>query len=84
MTSAVGTILEYPHRLNLFEKVLKKEEFENLLQRIPEPKRLVFFPEAEHEDLLHHDPRRFIRTVNGFLKDFSPSWEAGRKIDPVS
>jgi uncharacterized protein len=55
------------------EKVLKTEEVEKLFRSIPEPKRLVFFPGAEHEDLLLHDPRRFIRTVDGFLKEFSPS-----------
>lgn len=66
------------------EKVLKKEEVEKLFQSIPDPKRLVFFPGAEHEDLLLQDPRRFIRTVNGFLEKFSPSWKAGRKIDPTS
>jgi len=66
------------------EKVLKTEEVEKLFQSIPEPKRLVFFPGAEHEDLLVHDPRRFIKTVDGFLKEFSPSQNAGRKVRPVS
>jgi pimeloyl-ACP methyl ester carboxylesterase len=55
------------------EKVLKVENVERLFDNIPEPKRLVFFPGAGHEDLLTHDPRRFIRTVDAFLKEFSPS-----------
>lgn len=55
------------------ERVLKVKEVEKLFNNIPEPKRLVFFPGAEHEDLLVRDPRRFIRTVDAFLKEFSPS-----------
>ncbi len=55
------------------EKVLKVEEVEKLFRNIPEPKRLVFFPGAEHEDLLAHDPRRFISVVDAFLDEFSRS-----------
>jgi uncharacterized protein len=53
------------------EMVLKTTEVEELFRAIPEPKRLEFFPGAVHEDLLVHDPRRFIKTVNAFLRDFS-------------
>lgn len=53
------------------EKVLKTTEVEYLYGCIPEPKRLVFFPGAGHEDLLIHDPRRFIKSVGNFLRDFS-------------
>jgi len=38
---------------------------------MPEPKRLVLFPDAGHEDLLIHDPRRFVRAVSSFLREFS-------------
>jgi hypothetical protein len=54
------------------EIVLKAEEVESLFQNIPEPKRLVFFPGASHEDLLVHDPHRFIKTVDEFLREYSP------------
>jgi uncharacterized protein len=53
------------------EMVLKTEEVESLFQNIPEPKRLVFFPGAKHEDLLVHDPHRFIKTVDEFLREYS-------------
>ena len=53
------------------EIILKISEVEELFRAIPEPKRLEFFPGAEHEDLLAHDPRRFIKTVDRFLRDFS-------------
>ena len=66
------------------EKVLKTEEVEKLFQSIPEPKRLVFFPGAEHEDLLLQDPRRYIKTVDGFLREFSPSQADARKTTPTS
>jgi len=62
------------------EKVLKTEEVERLYQGIPEPKRLVFFPGAGHEDLLVHDPRRYIRTVNSFLNEYSSSPDTDLKI----
>jgi len=39
---------------------------------IPEPKRLMLFPGAAHEDLLAFDPRRFAKAVGGFLRDFAP------------
>jgi pimeloyl-ACP methyl ester carboxylesterase len=61
------------------EKVLKMEEVERLYRGIPEPKRLVLFPGAEHEDLLVHDPRRYIRAVDSFLDEFSRSPET-RKL----
>ncbi|MEJ2109894.1 MAG: alpha/beta fold hydrolase [Acidobacteriota bacterium] len=53
------------------EKVLKVEEVEQLFLNIPDPKRLVFFPGAGHEDLLANNPRKFIKEVNAFLKEFS-------------
>lgn len=56
-----------------FEKVLKPAEVRHLYQSIPEPKRLVFFPGAAHEDLLLYDPRRYIKAVAGFLHEFSPA-----------
>lgn len=62
------------------ERVLKVEEVEALYRNIPGPKRLVIFPGAAHEDLLLHDPRRYIKTVNAFLKEFSPSQVNDRKI----
>jgi pimeloyl-ACP methyl ester carboxylesterase len=53
------------------EDVLKIEEVERLYRAIPNPKRLEYFPGAGHVDLLLHDPRRYIKTVNGFLREFS-------------
>ena len=53
------------------EKVLKTEEVESLYMCIPEPKRLVFFPGAGHQDLLVFDPRRYIKAVAGFLRDYA-------------
>jgi uncharacterized protein len=53
------------------EKVLKSAEVERLYQAIPEPKRLVFFPGAAHEDLLVFDPRRYIGAATDFLNEFS-------------
>jgi len=58
------------------EKVLKTADVEYIYGCIPEPKRLVFFPGAAHEDLLIHDPRRFVKAVGGFLRDFSPMQSA--------
>jgi pimeloyl-ACP methyl ester carboxylesterase len=58
------------------EKILKAAEVEHLYQNIPGPKRLVFFPGAAHEDLLVYDPRRYIRAVTGFLREFSPPQSA--------
>jgi pimeloyl-ACP methyl ester carboxylesterase len=55
------------------EKVLKVDEVKQLYQNIPGPKRLVFFRGAAHGDLLLQDPRRYIKEVNAFLKEFSPS-----------
>lgn len=53
------------------EKVLKIPEVEALYECMPDPKRLVLFPGAGHEDLLVRDPRRFIRAVHDFLLRFS-------------
>ncbi len=53
------------------ERVLKTVEIEYLYGCIPEPKRLVLFPGAAHEDLLAFDLRRYARAVGGFLRDFS-------------
>jgi hypothetical protein len=54
------------------EEVLKVVEIEYLYGCVPEPKRLVLFPGASHEDLLMHDPRRFTRAVGAFLREFAP------------
>jgi alpha-beta hydrolase superfamily lysophospholipase len=54
------------------EKVLKTAEVELMYDCIPEPKRLIFFPGAGHEDFLVRDPRRYIRGVDHFLKRFAP------------
>jgi alpha-beta hydrolase superfamily lysophospholipase len=54
------------------EQVLKIEDVEYLYKCIPEPKRLVFFPGAGHEDLLIRDPRRYVKAVASFLRDFAP------------
>jgi uncharacterized protein len=54
------------------EKVLKIAEVEYVYGRIPEPKRMVYFPGAGHEDFLLREPRRFIKAVGDFLKEFSP------------
>ena len=62
------------------EEVLRIEEVERLYMGIPEPKRLVFFPGAAHEDLLVYDPRRYIKAVTGFLSEFSPSLFANAQI----
>jgi alpha-beta hydrolase superfamily lysophospholipase len=62
------------------EKVLRTEEVENLYLSIPEPKRLVFFPGAAHEDLLVYDPRRYINAVTGFLSKFSPTPSSDAQI----
>jgi uncharacterized protein len=61
------------------EQVLKAEEVERLYLSITEPKRLVFFPGAAHEDLLVHDPRRYIKAVTDFLSEFSPPQSASQK-----
>jgi uncharacterized protein len=58
------------------EEVLKAGDVEQLYLSIPEPKRLVFFPGAAHEDLLTYDPRRYIQSVTGFLSEFAP------RLDP--
>ncbi len=54
------------------EKVLQLVEIEYLYGCIPEPKRMVLFPGAGHEDLLSFDPRRYARAVGDFLKEFAP------------
>lgn len=53
------------------EKVLKTAEVELMYSSIPEPKRLILFPGAGHEDLLVRDPRRFIKGVGRFLRRFA-------------
>ncbi len=53
------------------ERVLKIAEIDYLYGSIPEPKRLAIFPGGGHEDLLTHDPKRFIRVVESFLRDFA-------------
>jgi pimeloyl-ACP methyl ester carboxylesterase len=63
------------------EKVLNAEEVERLFLRIPEPKRLVFFPGAVHEDLLLYDPRRFAGAVADFLREFVPPLSAGHELE---
>jgi uncharacterized protein len=62
------------------EKVLKAEDVERLYQGIPEPKRLVFFPGAAHEDLLAYDPRRYIKAVTDFLRVFSQHQALNREM----
>src|SRR5688500_13641634 len=52
------------------EMVLKMVEIEYMYGCIPEPKRLVVFPGAGHQDLLAFDPRRYSRAVTQFLRDF--------------
>jgi uncharacterized protein len=54
------------------ERVLKLVEIEYLYSCIPEPKRLVIFPGAGHEDLFSYDPRRYTRAVEEFLVEFGP------------
>jgi hypothetical protein len=56
---------------------------ERLYLNIPEPKRLVFFPGAAHEDLLVYDPRRYIKAVTGFLSEFSLPQSTSQKISTV-
>jgi pimeloyl-ACP methyl ester carboxylesterase len=65
------------------EKVLKTSEVEYLYGCMPEPKRLMFFPGAGHEDLLIYDPRRFITAVGNFLRDFSPRSKQNAPTPPV-
>jgi pimeloyl-ACP methyl ester carboxylesterase len=66
------------------EKVLKTEEVERLYRCIPEPKRLVFFPGAGHEDLLIHDPRRYIRAVTSFLRGCAQRQAAPGEAPPAA
>jgi pimeloyl-ACP methyl ester carboxylesterase len=54
------------------EKVLKTAEVQLMYDSIPEPKRLILFPGAGHEDFLVRDPRRYIRGVTLFLRRFAP------------
>jgi pimeloyl-ACP methyl ester carboxylesterase len=54
------------------EKVLKTAEVELMYRSIPEPKHLIFFPGAGHEDFLVRDPRRYIKGVSRFLRRFAP------------
>jgi alpha-beta hydrolase superfamily lysophospholipase len=62
------------------EKVLKAEEVEQLYRSIPEPKRLVFFPGAEHEDLLLYNAG--ISKLSDFLREFSQHQSAETSIEP--
>lgn len=55
------------------ERVLKLVEIQYLYGCIPEPKRMMLFPGAGHEDLLSYDPRRYARAVGGFLAEFAPA-----------
>jgi len=54
------------------EKVLKTAEVEQMYASIPQPKHLIFFPGAGHEDFLVFDPRRYIKGVSRFLREFAP------------
>jgi len=54
------------------ERVLRLVEIEYLFGCLPEPKRLVLFPEADHQDLLSFDPRRYARAVVSFLREYVP------------
>jgi dipeptidyl aminopeptidase/acylaminoacyl peptidase len=54
------------------ERVLKMVEIEYLFGCLPEPKRLVVFSGAGHEDLLAVNPRRYAREVSKFLREFAP------------
>jgi uncharacterized protein len=53
------------------ERVLKMVEIEYLFGCLPEPKRLVVFPGAGHDDLLAVNPRRYTREVSKFLREFA-------------
>ncbi len=55
------------------ERVLKLVEVEYLYGCIPEPKRMVLFPGAGHQDLFSHDPRRYAHAVEKFLAEFAPA-----------
>jgi pimeloyl-ACP methyl ester carboxylesterase len=52
------------------ESVLKMVEIEYLYGCVPEPKRLVVFEGAGHEDFLALAPKRFARAVGSFLRDY--------------
>ena len=54
------------------EEILRAEDVVRLYRGIPEPKRLVFFRGAGHVDLLLYNPRRYIKAVGSFLREFSP------------
>ncbi len=56
------------------ERVLKEDETRHLFSCIPGPKRLELFPGADHEDLLAHDPKRYIRVVDAFLRDYGQTY----------
>ena len=68
------------------EKVLKTAEVELMYNSIPEPKHLIFFPGAGHEDFLLYDPRRYIKGVSRFLRKFAPLLPATKEstASPVS
>jgi len=58
------------------EAVLKMVEIEYLFGCVAEPKRLAIFPGVGHVDLLAADPRRFIRVVESFLREFARESQA--------
>ncbi len=62
------------------EKVLKNVEIEYLYGCIPEPKRLVLFPGAGHEDLFRFDPRRYARAAGNFLRDYAAATRTPSRI----
>jgi len=62
------------------EQVLRVVEIEYLYGSIPEPKRLTLFPGAGHEDLLAHNPRRYVRAVSDFLREFAPCTHGNTRI----
>jgi dipeptidyl aminopeptidase/acylaminoacyl peptidase len=59
------------------EQVLKPVEIEYLYGCLPEPKRLVLFNGAGHEDFLLHAPKVFARNVGRFLRDYAPRPQPG-------
>jgi uncharacterized protein len=63
------------------ERVLKMVEIEYLFGCIPEPKRLVVFPGAGHDDLLAVNPRRYAREVSRFLREFAPYYRQPETLE---
>jgi len=54
------------------EDILKIVEIEYLYGCIPEPKRLVLFEGAGHEDLLLYDTKQYARAAGAFIRDYAP------------